>query len=877
VRKAKLITGIYISFVFTVFMLLYSVDAHATHQRAGYITYKHLTGMTYEITLITYTYTPSPADRPKLEIFWGDGTSEEINRSEKLDFPGNISKNTYVGIHTYNAPGTYTIYVEDKNRNGGVLNIPNSVNIAFYVETTLIINPFLGPNSSPVILNPPIENACVNQPFIYNPAAFDNEGDSLSYKLVICKGDDGLEIPGYSYPLASSTFSLDAFTGDLLWDSPLITGEYNVAFVIEEWRFGVRISAITVDMQILVVPCNNNPPVIEEIDDICVEAGTSIAFIVKANDPNPSDIITLTADGGPFQLSESPPIFPQPTYGTGSVQSYFFWLTSCAHVRKNPYSIVFKAKDNSSPVNLVAIKTVFITIVAPAPQNFTATPQNNAVALSWEKSVCLNASGYKIYRKNAFYGFIPDTCETGVPAYTGYSLIATLNNINDTTYLDNNNGQGLPQGNTYCYMVIAFFSDGAESYATPEVCTELPHTAPIITNVSIRHTDNSNGSAYIAWSKPKDLDSLIHTGPFKYYIFRHPNLTSGNFVLIDSLSGINDTLFIDTLLNTLQLPYSYKIELYNDAPGNRFLIGTSQNASSVFVSTTATNQSINLEWAFNVPWLNEIYTIYRYNDQTQLFDSVGFSFEQKFKDSGLVNGLQYCYKIKTSGAYSGSGTIKPIINFSQIVCDIPIDTVAPCPPTLTITTDCDNIANRLVWHRIYDECFSDVVGYNVYYSQQGEDDLSLIYSTNNVLDTVFIHANLTTIAGCYAVTAIDSFNNESVFSSVICLDIDSCFLYTLPNVFTPDGDGFNDFFIPFPYDFVEKIDLKIYNRWGALVFETSDPDINWDGKNKYSHQQSSQGVYFYVCDVYEQRLGGIKKRTLSGFIHLLRGTESNYD
>ncbi|MDD5571800.1 MAG: gliding motility-associated C-terminal domain-containing protein, partial [Bacteroidales bacterium] len=140
----------------------------------------------------------------------------------------------------------------------------------------------------------------------------------------------------------------------------------------------------------------------------------------------------------------------------------------------------------------------------------------------------------------------------------------------------------------------------------------------------------------------------------------------------------------------------------------------------------------------------------------------------------------------------------------------------------------------------------------------------------NLSDTTFIHDNLKSIAGCYFVTAIDSFNNESAATNKTCLDIDSCSLYELPNVFTPNGDIFNEYFRPFPYKFVEKIDIKIYNRWGTIVFQTTNPDIMWDGKDHHTKSKCSDGVYYYVCDVYEQRLAGLKKRTLHGYIQIIR-------
>ena len=54
----------------------------------------------------------------------------------------------------------------------------------------------------------------------------------------------------------------------------------------------------------------------------------------------------------------------------------------------------------------------------------------------------------------------------------------------------------------------------------------------------------------------------------------------------------------------------------------------------------------------------------------------------------------------------------------------------------------------------------------------------------------------------------------------------------LPNVFTPsNGDDYNNEFKPFPYRFITKIDLTIYNRWGQEVFKTENPEINWNGKD----------------------------------------------
>ena len=62
----------------------------------------------------------------------------------------------------------------------------------------------------------------------------------------------------------------------------------------------------------------------------------------------------------------------------------------------------------------------------------------------------------------------------------------------------------------------------------------------------------------------------------------------------------------------------------------------------------------------------------------------------------------------------------------------------------------------------------------------------------------------------------------------------------------------------------------IYNRWGVPVFTSEDPDINWDGRDMNTNKECSEGVYFYVCEVFEQRLEGIVKRDIKGTVTLIR-------
>ena len=66
---------------------------------------------------------------------------------------------------------------------------------------------------------------------------------------------------------------------------------------------------------------------------------------------------------------------------------------------------------------------------------------------------------------------------------------------------------------------------------------------------------------------------------------------------------------------------------------------------------------------------------------------------------------------------------------------------------------------------------------------------------------------------------------------------------------------------------VERVDFRLFNRNGQLIFSTTEPRLNWDGT--YRGSIVSPGIYFYQCDVYERRITGVELFHLSGFVHVI--------
>jgi gliding motility-associated-like protein len=98
------------------------------------------------------------------------------------------------------------------------------------------------------------------------------------------------------------------------------------------------------------------------------------------------------------------------------------------------------------------------------------------------------------------------------------------------------------------------------------------------------------------------------------------------------------------------------------------------------------------------------------------------------------------------------------------------------------------------------------------------------------------------------------------------------FSYELPNVITPNGDGYNDVFEPkvTGLDLITGAKTVIFNRWGNILWDTDDPLIQWDGKSKQTNMDCPQGTYFYVCDITYLGEAGEEKLHLQGSITIVR-------
>ncbi len=907
----KVITKLSILFT-AIFLMFFSTISMATHIKAGEITASSEPNNPFKYNFTLALYVDSAASPNVLNnvspaaLAFGDGSTQQVNAVPvNLFSQRNIGNSTLKYVfkfsHTYASSGSFTVTFIDFNRNAGILNMNNSVNTSFFLNTSITINPFIGLNNPPIFTIPPIDIANANTIYLHNAGVTDIDGDSLAYKLTVPKmGSDvntGISVDGYLDPnspnICSSfscsnacpvtNFSIDAKTGTITWDYPLFCPNtanlYNIAFVVEEWRNGILLSATVRDMQIRVANFNNKPPKIAPLKPRCAVVGQLLRDTIYASDED-NNRINIFATGGTFEAPNPKSAFNYIPLQLPVAKGFYSWTPECVHVRNQVYTNYYRALDITAAARPLAdIKTNTIKVVAPSPRNLKASTLANGVQLKWEPYSCSNGDSILVWRKSNCSPIVIDTCSPKNPF--GYTLLASLP-ITTTSYFDSQ----AKSGNIYSYRVSAKFSSNLElgvslSLPSKDTCVIIPLVAPIILNVSVRNTSLTNGSIFLRWKAPTDFDKNIFKPTYGFKVLRKDSVSS-SYILINTKNTITDTTYIDSLINTQSQSQTYKVLLtYNNGISG----DTSQDASSVFTKATGIGLGIKLEWTSNVPWQYDGFKQYIYreiNGNFTLIDSIlsnGNSFSTysdtgKYMNKSLECGKIYRYKIRTQGSYSNPKITRPLLNFSQIAS-------APAgglqKPKLTLfNNECPsnegkNLPNILSWTLNLGKkaICSKALNYQIYFAERKGETLKAIATAS---DSFYVHNRVDflpdssfSVAGCYMVEALGSTTNERFYSDTICTD--NCPKYELPNLFTPNQDGINDFMVPLkPLRHTQSAEIDIVNRWGNVVFsQKGSPFIRWDASNV------PEGIYYYSLNLKTKRLNpNDESKTIKGWIQILR-------
>jgi gliding motility-associated-like protein len=120
--------------------------------------------------------------------------------------------------------------------------------------------------------------------------------------------------------------------------------------------------------------------------------------------------------------------------------------------------------------------------------------------------------------------------------------------------------------------------------------------------------------------------------------------------------------------------------------------------------------------------------------------------------------------------------------------------------------------------------------------------------------------------GTHCIQLILSTDYGCVDSATACYRVAPEYSLYIPNAFTPNGDGLNDMF-QIKGVGISDFEMSVFDRWGVLLFQSTDPLKGWTGHHLDTYQPVMQGVYVFKVDVKDI---WNKYHSVVGRVHLIR-------
>lgn len=805
-------------------------ESFATHIVGGEIELVHGTGFEYTVNLILYfddvNGNPQAEDQfvtigffRKTDNFFVDSIS--LPRLSSAFVPYSFPDCSIPQLRTrriiysakvtlspgeYNDPGGYYISWDRCCRNDNISNLllPGTQGQLFYLEFPPVFrngSQFI--NSSPVLFPPVSDYACRNELFYFDFGGTDPDNDSLVYSLANpLRGISSTTTPIFPVPfpgpypeviwqtginvnnMIPGTPPLRIDNDGFLTVRPQFNGLYVFSVKCEEYRDGIKIGEIRRDFQIIVTDCPSN-----DSPQISVQ--------------NPQDSSNYS----------------------GNDTLFFDTENRC-------FDIYLKDPDPNTQFD------VEINALNFDPRDVNINPANGVIPSgdSLRARICFN----KCARSDtAAYKFEIILSDDGcsLPKKDTFLVTAIVEDITDQSPTISSNLLGdsiiLEVGDTLIMNVFGFDTDDDSVVLSYGSMLFNPLTYGMDFTRTIGQGSVVSQFTWVPQCDALDIDGL-------YLVF-----TASDFLC----SRLNSDLF-----------YPLKI--------------TSDNLPPVISSNQSQNLETNIRDGVNIdlisedPNKNDRMTIsLEVTDSTGiLLQNLGYTFSETFGFRNFTSEFNWqpdCDLIDFSPFY---------LNFTlrDNACAEEMDTAL-----FIVDLKYENLKPRIEFESG---------------SESGKSNLSLLLYTDSLIDLnltgidddndnisfrwewiggesiIPIQSNLgegpgTALADFQLGPGICIPEDVSTDELLIILEEESCEdlrdslivaviqedilkEVEMPNIFTPNNDGFNDFFqsiqLPKKCSFSE---IKIYNRWGREVYASSDPDFKWDGANLPS------GEYFYLIKI----------------------------
>ena len=408
--------------------------------------------------------------------------------------------------------------------------------------------------------------------------------------------------------------------------------------------------------------------------------------------------------------------------------------------------------------------------------------------------------------------------EIATNSSTNFQLLKTLYNVNADVLTNLR-----PDDNYYCFRIGAF-----------DPCTNTTAYSTIMCSANLDLSVENNTNT-LTWA--------THTSGFSG--IRLERTTTGS-TLTTTVTGMTDYSHTDIMCG---IEYCY--QLTTTYPGGAQSIslmkcGTafSTDAPSPVFNITAVvaEPGVNIHWQL-VPGFNaEEFLVYRSMNGTNT--EIGRTTNLQFYDETYLTENEVCYYVA----------------FRDVCQNVSAVSEAVCPIRLAGNLEADNTI-ALTW-TAYSGWRDGVAGYILEkYSLDGQ----LLQALDAGLALTFIESTTDLDHQGYAFVvkarSLEPGLLQAVSNPVTIIKDPNLFY---PTGFTPNGDNLNDLFNVYG-QYIVDFEMNIFNRWGELLFTTSDLEQGWDGS--FKGNAMPEGTYTFVADITDVAGRSFRK---SGTVLLIR-------
>jgi gliding motility-associated-like protein len=702
-------------------------------------------------------------------------------------------------------------------------------------------------NNSAIFNNQaPIETFCVGKSYKYFIGATDPDGDSLAYRIINPLSGPGTPVgftAGYSIndplPVVNRPVQFDNKNG-ILEFTPAQAFVGSFAYVAEEWRDSCFIDSVFVNGDSVAMIRSKKVLVGETARDSRIIFGTDCItdLPIFGNDPN-----DLNAPIDP----NNPPLF------TGGIE------VNCAATKFNvrmsvalqcntlePYGTDFRLVqgDPENPTAIYAIDTAYAT----------DCKDNAFFTFSIELFEPIGPGDYKLFFKTGDdFNTLQTKCGIDVPEFTFINVTVIDNFTFDLDF----ESIALCRPADPAAIAIANFDDAsfyAWSYKGVPIGGDSAQVQVVDSHgvwtveVNVKGcADSDNFFVDITKNKPVEVpDYYLCPEEIDTLLIRLDTVFQGsNHTWYWLNDKTNDFEIVSTQQNLIAGSFIRGGKFYSEVTINN--VCTEEDTFIIDASDVIVNIGKDSTFCFgNEYWL--------YN--TEKYDNPKEMSFQWFLDTvsipGATNDSLFIFK---KGEYKLEVTKRNLCSGSHTVRINIADTLAaPNPVCSKITFIDGQIRQRFYWETV-----------------EGADNYEVKELYTNGTSTDWIETNDPDGWGIHHFTfnpqaelLVRAVNNEIPDGASCQYSVsgkaEACEVIVKPsNVFTPNGDGINDFL---EFDLIQVYPgsgLQVFNRWGKLIFEDSGYSNDWDGEDYEA------GTYYYVLDVNDPTQGILK-----GYVTIIR-------